>query len=344
MTDGVIGVLGATGTVGRAVLGILADHRLRPGVRADVGELHRWATGCAVVINCTGLPIRDEILSAGADYVDPSACPDSGGTRGLRATPVGGDPKHGMSKQAAPSGPETPRAGAATVDVNGVRGRSGDRGSRASDAVLARGDEILSGTDGSGPGPRTAHRRGGVGRVAVYDAGAMPGAVGLLPRYLAARLDEKPARLVVEAGGLYRFTAASAREFLGARQGWRDQSARVNQALGLPDSQWATRFDGESVRHLLRAGTPTADQLIAASAADAAGRAEYLSLSAELTGDRGTVTTVALRAGPGLTAAVAALTALAVLGGEIPAGIHAADDVLDPLRVVPRLLGEEGTL
>ncbi|MCZ4556787.1 hypothetical protein O4215_14540 [Rhodococcus maanshanensis] len=265
-----IGVLGAGGAVGRAVLDMLVEHRVRPGVRADGDDLRRWSAGCAVVINCTGLSLREEILSAGSHYVDPAA---------------------------RDAGPE-----------------------------IAVAD-----------------------RVAVHDAGAMPGAAGLLPRYLAASLHERPARLAVEAGGLYRFTPASAREFLGARHGWRDQAVRVNRALGLAGSDWTTRFDGECVRQLLCGSGEsttevTVDNLIAAAAADAAGRTEYLTITAELTGEHGTVRTVRLRAGPELTARVAVITAHAVLRGEIPPGTHSADDVLDPLRVVPKLLSEEGTV
>ncbi|WP_306364149.1 hypothetical protein [Nocardia sp. CC227C] len=267
MTEGpVIGVLGATGAVGSAVLGMLSGRAVRPGTRADFTDLRHWATGCAVVVNCTGVPVADRIHGAGADYVDPAARP------------------------------EQPTA-------------------------VPAGD-----------------------RIAVYDAGAMPGAAGLLPRYLAADRGVRPARLSVTAGGLYRFTPAAAREFLATTDGWREQAARVDRALGLTGSDWTTRFDGDCVRRLLRGGPPTVAQLLAAAAADTAGRAEYLVITAELTDADGTVHRARLRARPDLTATVAAAAALAVLHGEIPPGIHSADDVLDPLRVIPPLLGEEGTL
>ncbi|MBF6301310.1 hypothetical protein IU459_27765 [Nocardia amamiensis] len=261
----VIGVLGASGAVGSAVLAMLSGHRPRPGYRADFADLRSWCAGCQVVINCTGHPLASEIHAAGAHYVDPCA------------------------------------------------------------------------------GPATGRRSGGE-RVAVYDAGAMPGAIGLLPRLLAAQLDEKPARLSVTAGGLYRFTPASAREFLGTRDGWRAQASRVNHALGLRDSAWTTQFDGKCVRRLLSSGTPTPEQLIAASQADTAGRAQYLSIAAELIGTGGAVRRMRLRTDPDLTAATAILCARAALEGEIPAGTYSADEVLDPVRVVPRLFGEEGSL
>ncbi|MEV0296485.1 hypothetical protein [Nocardia sp. NPDC050710] len=261
----VIGVLGAGGAVGSAVLAMLSGDRPRPGYRADFADLRAWCTGCQVVINCTGVQVASEIHSGGAHYVDPSARPASG-------------------------------------------------------------------------------RRSGGEHVAVYDAGAMPGAIGLLPRLLATQLDEEPARLSVTAGGLYRFTPASARDFLDTPDGWHAQATRVNHALGLRDSEWTTRFDGECVRRLLSSGTPTAEQLIAASRADTAGRAQYLSIDAELTGTGGTVRQMRLRTGPDLTAATAIHCARAVLVGEIPAGTHSADDVLDPVRVVPQLFGEEGSL
>ncbi|WP_067463326.1 hypothetical protein [Nocardia amamiensis] len=285
-----IGVLGSTGAVGRAVLGFLAEHDVRPGTRADVGNLQQWCDGCTVVINCTGLPLCENIVAAGADYVDPSARPDDIPTR----------PASGSGRDSAESG-----------------------------------NRHLS------KHPTDADRPG---RIAVFDAGAMPGCIGLLPRYLAAQLNEAPARLVVEAGGLYRFTPASAAEFLHTPHGWRDQAARVDQALGLTASAWTTRFDGDCVRRLLRHGTPTADQLTAASAADAAGRSEYLTFDAELTGHHGTVRSAQVRTAPDLTARIAVATALAVLHGEIPTGTHSADDVLDPIRVVPALLSDEGTL
>ncbi|WP_324189653.1 hypothetical protein [Nocardia otitidiscaviarum] len=309
MTAGpVIGVLGATGAVGSALLGMLSGHPVRPGTRAEFADLRHWATGCAVVVNCTGVPVADRIHSAGADYVDPAARP--------------GDPAARPGDLAA---------------------RPGDLAARPSDPATRPGDPVArlvgpAARPGGPAGPRRDER------IAVYDAGAMPGAAGLLPRYLAADRGVRPARLSVTAGGLYRFTPAAAREFLATTDGWREQAARVDRALGLTGSDWSTRFDGDCVRRLLRGGAPTAEQLLAAAAADAAGRTEYLVITAELTDVDGTVHRARLRAGPDLTAIIAATTALAVLHGEIPPGSHSADDVLDPLRVIPPLLGEEGTL
>ncbi|MCP9618771.1 hypothetical protein NMK54_01160 [Nocardia otitidiscaviarum] len=303
MTAGpVIGVLGATGAVGSALLSMLSGHPVRPGTRVDFADLRHWATGCAVVVNCTGVPVADRIHSAGADYVDPAARPGD-----LAARP--GD------LAARPSHPAT-RPGDPVARLVGPAARPGGP---------------------AGPGRDE--------RIAVYDAGAMPGAAGLLPRYLAADRGVRPARLSVTAGGLYRFTPAAAREFLATTDGWREQAARVDRALGLTGSDWSTRFDGDCVRRLLRDSVPpTVEQLLAAAAADTAGRTEYLVITAELTDLDGTVHRARLRAGPDLTATIAATTALAVLHGEIPPGSHSADDVLDPLRVIPPLLGEEGTL
>ncbi|WP_306355727.1 MULTISPECIES: hypothetical protein [unclassified Nocardia] len=316
MTAGpVIGVLGATGAVGSALLGMLSDHAVRPGTRADFTDLRHWATGCAVVVNCTGVPVADRIHSAGADYVDPAARP----------------------------GELAARPGELAARPGELAARPGDLAARPSDPATRPGDPVarLVGQAARPGGPAGPGRDE---RIAVYDAGAMPGAAGLLPRYLAAARGVRPARLSVTAGGLYRFTPAAAREFLATSDGWREQAARVDRALGLTGSDWSTRFDGDCVRRLLRGGAPTVEQLLAAAAADTAGRTEYLVITAELTDVDGTVHRARLRAGSDLTATIAATTARAVLDGEIPPGSHSADDVLDPLRVIPPLLGEEGTL
>lgn len=272
MTRPVVGVLGAGGTVGSAVMAMLPAQVSRPGFRADLDNLDEWIAGLTVVINCTGVPMAARIHAAGADYVDPGARHDD--------------------RRDLPTSSE---------------------------------------------------------RVAVYDAGAMPGAIGLLPRLMAAQLaqehGERPVRLSVVAGGLYRFTPASAREFRATRDGWRAQADRVNRALGLATSDWVTRFEGECVRRLMRSETSSVDELITASRADVAGRAEHLSVSVELTGEYGTVRRMCTRTGPELTARTAVSCARHLLAGEVASGAHSADDILDPALAVPSLFGqEEGSL
>lgn len=271
-----IGVLGATGAVGSAVIRRLAGHPLRTATRAQVTEadaLREFCSGCDVVVNCVGFGdrIARVALDAGAHYVD------------------------------------------------------------AGDGLAVSGN-----------------------RVAVTGAGAMPGASGLLARYLGGS-----EALTVYAGGLYRFSPAAAADFVVADRSlasaaWRDGTVRygslpaqsevelpffpqpvtarpylsveaqiVARQMGLVEANWYTVFDGPAIQQVLR--NPDPQQLIAASALDSAGRTPYLVITASMGGR-----TVVLRGFDGTTLTAAVLAHTAEVVATLPAGTHYAAEVLDP--------------
>ncbi|MER6001110.1 saccharopine dehydrogenase NADP-binding domain-containing protein [Nonomuraea angiospora] len=327
-----IGVLGGYGAVGGTAARLLADH---PGLRVggrdgaavrrfvdaelggngeawqvdalDAAELARFCAGCQVVVNCAGPSylLRDRVaraaFGAGADYVDAA----------------------------------------------------GDA------AAFAQAD---AGTQG---------------RTAVLSAGMLPGLTGLVPRHLAALASPNAGlRLDVYTGGLDRLTPAAAGDFLLAGQeergaalaAWRDgarvaraltpvhdvqlpyfpgpvtaypylsaEAERVAAELGLAEARWYNVITGDGVLAAASAAGQAAD-LTRAAELELAGRTPYYVLLFQLSGPHGT-RTLALRTHDSyaLTAAVAAHAAMAVLRGEVAAGLHQADAVLDPARVLADL-------
>ncbi|MEV6033894.1 saccharopine dehydrogenase NADP-binding domain-containing protein [Nonomuraea sp. NPDC052116] len=327
-----IGVLGGYGAVGGTAARLLADH---PGLRVggrdgaaarrfveeelgghgeawqvdalDAAELARFCTGCQVVVNCAGPSylLRDRVaraaFAAGADYVDAA----------------------------------------------------GDA------AAFAQAD---AGTQG---------------RTAVLSAGMLPGLTGLVPRHLAALASPNAGlRLDVYTGGLDRLTPAAAGDFLLAGQeergaalaAWRDgarvaraltpvhdvqlpyfpgpvtaypylsaEAERVAAELGLAEARWYNVITGDGVLAAASTAGRAAD-LTRAAELELAGRTPYYVLLFQLSGPHGT-RTLALRTHDSyaLTAAVAAHAAMAVLRGEVAAGLHQADAVLDPARVLADL-------
>ncbi|MGW0199153.1 saccharopine dehydrogenase NADP-binding domain-containing protein [Nonomuraea sp. NPDC003201] len=327
-----IGVLGGYGAVGGTAARLLADH---PGLRVggrdgaaarrfveaelgghgeawqvdalDAAELARFCAGCQVVVNCAGPSylLRDRVaraaFAAGADYVDAA----------------------------------------------------GDA------AAFAQAD---AGTQG---------------RTAVLSAGMLPGLTGLVPRHLAALASPNAGlRLDVYTGGLDRLTPAAAGDFLLAGQeergaalaAWRDgarvaraltpvhdvqlpyfpgpvtaypylsaEAERVAGELGLAEARWYNVITGDGVLAAASTAGRAAD-LTRAAELELAGRTPYYVLLFQLSGPHGT-RTLALRTHDSyaLTAAVAAHAAMAVLRGEVAAGLHQADAVLDPARVLADL-------
>ncbi|MET9245198.1 saccharopine dehydrogenase NADP-binding domain-containing protein [Nonomuraea sp. NPDC003709] len=327
-----IGVLGGYGAVGGTAARLLADH---PGLRVggrdgaaarrfvdaelgghgeawqvdalDGAELARFCADCQVVVNCAGPSylLRDRVaraaFAAGADYVDAA----------------------------------------------------GDA------AAFAQADA------------------GTRGRTAVLSAGMLPGLTGLVPRHLAALASPNAGlRLDVYTGGLDRLTPAAAGDFLLAGQeergaalaAWRDgarvsraltpvhdvqlpyfpgpvtaypylsaEAERVAAELGLAEARWYNVITGDGVLAAASAAGQAAD-LTRAAELELAGRTPYYVLLFQLSGPHGT-RTLALRTHDSyaLTAAVAAHAAMAVLRGEVAAGLHQADAVLDPARVLADL-------
>lgn len=355
-----IGVIGASGVVGRAAVGALRGLGLtslrlgsrRPEMIAEIAaadlsgqtevirvdaddplSAERFCDRCDVVLNCAGPSylILDRIASAalavGADYVD-----------------VAGD--------------ESIYAQLATVDL--VR----------------------------------------VGRTVVLSAGMLPGLSGVIPRWLMGQLPGQATggRLRAWTGGMERCShtvatdlvlslAGCAGEDAGRRTGraygesraaWRDgrrvagvlrtednvdlpffpqpvtvhplltsEAERLAAGTGLSELSWFTVFPGtaqvRAVLGMLSASPPidatalanAADRVMRAAALDLSGRAPYFLMVFSFEGPAGDQAAV-LRTSDsyGLTATVGALASAALLAGDVPAGLHYAADVLDPAALV----------
>ncbi|MET9990479.1 saccharopine dehydrogenase NADP-binding domain-containing protein [Streptomyces mutabilis] len=358
MTKPVIGILGASGAVGRAAvreLRALGRTGLRLGgrteaalravaeedsagrdetVRADAGApggLRAFTEGCDIVLNCVGPTYR------------------------LRAT---------VASAAL-------AAGAHCVDV------AGD--DPAAEDLLAAGDPARD------------------GRTVVLSAGALPGLSSLLPRWLAGQGLDGASALTAHCGGLETCSPTVAHDLmlsltsggaegaaygepLAAVRGGRrvpralrtaedtghrafpgrvalqpylsGESERLATDLGLDRLDWYNVHPGPAVRALLNllpgrlaAGddpAELADRLILAADLDLAGRRPYYVMDFELSGTaagRPATAGLTLRAASSyrLTATVGALAVDAVLRDGVPPGVHFACDVLDPDTVVRHL-------
>ncbi|AOW90148.1 epimerase [Streptomyces olivaceus] len=362
MSTPVIGVLGASGAVGRAAVrelralgrtGLRLGGRTASALCAVAGEdpgghdetvwadatapegLRAFTEGCDIVLNCVGPTYR------------------------LRAT---------VAAAAL-------AAGAHCVDV------AGD--DPAAEDLLKDGDPARE------------------DRTVVLSAGALPGLSSLLPRWLAGQGLDTATALSAHCGGLETCSPTVARdlmlsltsggadgaaygEALAAVRGGRrvpralrtaedtehpafpgrvalqpylsGESERLAHVLGLDRLDWYNVHPGPAVRALLNrlpaslaAGddpAALADRLILAADLDLAGRTPYYVMDFALSGTASGQPATAgltLRAASSyrLTAAVGALSVDAVLRGAVPAGVHFACDVLDH-RVVVRHLRSRG--
>ncbi|MYW01249.1 saccharopine dehydrogenase NADP-binding domain-containing protein [Streptomyces sp. SID3343] len=357
MTRPLIGVLGATGSVGSAAVRTLTDlgyPRLRLGGRrghalhalASAGEptlnaesvvvdaddpqaLRAFAKGCTVVLNCAGPSylLGDRVaraaLAGGAHYVDVA----------------GDDP--------------------------------------VAEQLSARG---LPPDD----------------RVVVLSAGALPGLSGLLPRLLAGDF-EHVSRMSAHTGGMEDCSATVAADMMlslttggadgasfgEALAGWRagrraarvlrtdergraphfsgevalvpflsTETERLATALALEEADWFNVYPGPQVRAVLGrlpgrldAGADPdtlAGEMIRAARLDLAGRSPFYTMTFTLTGvaeGRVRSRTLVLHTPSSyrLTAAVGALAVDAVVAGRVPPGVHFAAEVLAPGPVAARL-------
>ncbi|MFJ7243058.1 saccharopine dehydrogenase NADP-binding domain-containing protein [Kitasatospora sp. NPDC098652] len=125
------------------------------------------------------------------------------------------------------------------------------------------------------------------------------------------------------------------------------EGVRLARDLALSDGSWYSVLDGGHLAGALDAARTQAPAdavagLCRATALDLAGRTPYVTLLAQLVGTaqgRPATRTAVLRA-PGiaeLTGAVTAAATAAVLGGEVPAGVHRAAEVLDPSTTLARI-------
>ncbi len=124
----------------------------------------------------------------------------------------------------------------------------------------------------------------------------------------------------------------------------------VATSLSLCDGEWYIAIDGEHVPPVLEKIRPlflkdwksAVKRLCMATELDAAGRQKYINFIVQLTGRKngaGIIRTLVLQAArPALlTGAVAAATAVAVLEGEIPAGVRPLAEIPEPAKVITRL-------
>ncbi|WP_181019836.1 saccharopine dehydrogenase [Nonomuraea typhae] len=301
-----IGVLGATGAVGRRVAELLEPHGVRRGSRSGPGQrvdaydpagLAAFCAGCRLVVNCAGPSHRllDRVaraaFAAGADYVDAA----------------GDDPLFGL------------------LSSSGTAGRT---------AIVSAG--MLPGLTGLLPRLVTAH---GTHRLDVYTGGRdrlTPAAAEdvLLSRgygeALAAwRGGVRVSRALTPAEDValpYFPERVSLHPYLTT------EAERLARRLSVGESHWYTVTSKERVLALARG---SAADLERAAALELAGRAPYYAMLFQAVGPSGTGT-LALRTADtaALTAAVAAHAAEEVLAGAVRPGAHYAADVLDPEAVL----------
>ncbi|OKI02565.1 hypothetical protein A6A06_16250 [Streptomyces sp. CB02923] len=344
-----VGVLGGYGAVGAAAVRCLAaegGYRLRIGGRraaagrefaaalpvaaeamavdaTDDGSLARFSHGCDLVLNCAGPAYllldraRRAAFAAGADYADVMSAAADTGTHARRTAVLSAGLTPGLSGML----PGLLAHGLAVADRfhGGYAGLETFTRTGAADYLLSLEREY--GTP-----------------LAEWRAGAVTGA------------------LQVERG----FRAPGVHRPLTAYPYLPQELVRQARARNLTEARWYNAFDGTHLLDALslvraegavRRGLDTrVDDVVRASALDAAGHTPYHVLWARLDGTdhqgQPTARSVFLRAPDGseLTGAVGAFAAHEVLGGRVGAGVHQAGDVLRPQaalewlrRHVPRL-------
>src|SRR6218665_919197 len=349
-----IGIVGASGMVGRAVaqhLRLAGMRGLRLGARrseglqrearegedivafalADSAQLQRFCEGCAIVVNAAG-PSRQVLdrvarasLAAGADYVD--AAGDELVHELLAGTPCG-DRRLLLSAGMMPGLTALlPRFLAAGLD--GPLRLTAFAGGLDRFTPTAAGDYLDSLRNGYGTplAPRP-------GRNPPPHPGppVPPGRARIAPRALGARPD---ADIEFFPG---RVTALP---YLS------QENTRIARTLGLAAGDWYNVFAGQHLRdafarvqNLLHASGEAAaiEALCTSAALDLAGRAPYQLLVCRVESASAS-RSLMLRASDSyaLTGAMAAFAALALCEGEGPPGVHFAGEVMAPDRTVTRL-------
>ncbi|MDG4782316.1 saccharopine dehydrogenase NADP-binding domain-containing protein [Micromonospora sp. WMMD961] len=344
-----IGVLGATGSVGSAA--VVHLHRLGAGplrigarrrapleklaadvpaetVPVDVRDpvaLAAFTAGCTIVLNCAGPTYELKETVARAALAAGAHCVDVAGDDPVREALHGrdlGDRTVLLSAGTLPglsnllprwlAGTEFDRVEALSAWVGGVE--------HCSPVVAV--DMLLS------------LQTGGAGGEAYGEANAAWRAGG--PRARALR----PAEDVV----VPMFPGPVAvQPFLSA------ETRRLAATLGLTTLDWFNVYPGPAVRALLTAlpaaaregadRQQLADRMIRAATVDLAGRQPYYQMVFTLRGSRAgqaSEARVVLRTPSSyrLTGLVGALATVAVHRGAVPPGVHYAAEVLDPAAVV----------
>lgn len=334
-----VGVVGAAGAVGRAVLDELlrlgvgpvrAAVRRRPGLPlpveaglwpdpvdvTDERALAAFCAECRVVVNATG-PVRAvghrvaaAALTAGADLVDVNDTAELSGS---------------------PPCERLLRWRTAVIGTGLMPGLAGMLPGLLADSSQARGGVLTVRVGGLPHFPLAAARdfmdrlaRPGGEVTAVWrDERRVPGALAV----------ERDARLPYFPG------AVTAIPYLT------EEAVAVARRYGLGEVRWYTVFGGEHTRAVLdryRAGLSpdgrsvdgAADELSRATLTDLAGRAPYQAVTCELDG-RALVLTG--NGSSALTGTTAAHAALAVLNGELPPGRRHFAELPDPGRLARRI-------
>jgi hypothetical protein len=365
-----IGVLGAGGAVGGFLVAEarrLGLGQLRLGLRrppaarelldrygaagqvmvADAGDpdqLTAFCSGCRVVVNCTGgrgqdrAEVASAALAAGADYLDP------GGDDALRAR---------LAAQVLPAGRVALVAAGVQPGLSELLPRwlaaKGLRPPLSLTAYLGTLDRmtrasaedfLLSLSQGAGQGQalwRAGARQGrAIEPIAELSLPFFPGPLIAYP-YLSAEAERMARQLglaearcyyVFESGGniltvLSRLQHQLQQHQLQQHQLQQDQRAGSEAALGR-----------------------LADELIRAVEVEMFGREPVQQLVVQLDGRAGgepasRLAVLRTSSTYQLTAVVTALAAMQLLAGVIPAGAHAAADVLDP-SLIDALPGRPG--
>lgn len=353
MTDALIGVVGAYGAVGRAVVQQMRarshgsrfrlagrrEERLRQIVReelagegevhvldlADTSSLKRFCAGCRIVINCAGpshrIPDGARVAIASAtDYVDPA----------------------GDERLVARLGEFTGNGRSAVVAAGMLPGLSGllPRWLAHDFDSCDRLTAYLGVLDRFTPGAAED-----------YVAG-LDGSESLSAWENGSRVSHATTRLVNVELPFFQ-SRVTAHPYLTT------EGERVARRLGLRHARWYNVFEGERLLAALgriagrRLEGPelaaAARDLIRAAELDVAGRTPHQTLLFELDGERrGAACTrsVMLKSGNAgeLTGMIAALAAQAVLDGQIVPGAHFAAQALDPGTVVQRLREQPGAV
>ncbi|MFV2085535.1 saccharopine dehydrogenase NADP-binding domain-containing protein [Micromonospora sp. LOL_021] len=363
-----IGVLGASGSVGQVAVAHL--HRLGvgplrlaarhvepvrrvaaglPGADVDTVEvdlrdpaaLAAFCAGTSLVVNCAGptYELKETVaaaaLAAGAHCVDVA----------------GDDPVHEALTGDVPGG-----------DVPGGRACGGGR-----TVVLSAG--TLPGLSSLLPRWLASTEFDGVDTLTAWVGGVEHcSPVVAVDMMLSLRSGGAAGAAYGEANAAWRGGAARSRALRPAEDATVPQFAgsvavqpflsaetrRLARALRLRDVDWLNVYPGPQVRTLLAAlpaaasvGADEADlarRMIRAAELDLAGRSPYYQMVFTMGGTRGGVPverTAVLRVTSSyrLTGLVGALAAVAVLGGDVPPGVHFAADVLDPAATVAALRG-----
>ncbi|WP_165975015.1 saccharopine dehydrogenase NADP-binding domain-containing protein [Nonomuraea deserti] len=316
----------------------------------DPEALARFCRGCQVVVSCAGPSylLRDRVaraaFAAGADYVD--AAGDAASFAGLSATGTGGRTAV-ISAGMLPGLTGLLPRHLATLPRNGPSG--GDGQSLGLDVRDGQPLE-LDVRDGQSLGLDV--RDGQPLRLDVYTGGLdrlTPAAAG---DFLLAGQEEQGAALAGwRDGGKVARALTPAHDvelpyFPGPVTAYPYLSAeaeRVAADLGLAEARWYNVITGDRVLATASTATSAAD-LARVAELELAGRTPYYVLLFQLTGAHGTGTrtsTLVVRTADSyaLTAAVAAHAARAVLAGDVPEGLHHADAVLDPARMLADLEG-----